>query len=89
MVTQEEIERVSKLMKIDIDDHREYVDKVKKMIGYFDVLDSAGVESEEISMPEIQISSLREDKYIPFSDNLIERLNHYKGTYVRAPKMSS
>jgi aspartyl-tRNA(Asn)/glutamyl-tRNA(Gln) amidotransferase subunit C len=89
MVTQEEIEHVSKLMKIDIDDHREYVDKVKKMIGYFDVLDSAGVESEEISMPEIQISSLREDKHIPFSDKLIEKLNHYKGTYVRAPKMSS
>jgi len=89
MVTQKEIEHVSKLMKIDIDDHREYVDKVKKMIGYFDMLDSAGVESEEISMPEIQISSLREDKHIPFSDKLIEKLNHYKGTYVRAPKMSS
>ena len=89
MVTQEEIEHVSKLMKIDLDDHKEYVDKVKKMIGYFDVLDSAGVESEEISMPEIQISSLREDEYIPFPDKLIEKLNHYKGTYVRAPKMSS
>ena len=89
MVTQEEIARVSKLMKIDIDDHDEYADKVKKMIGYFDVLDSAGVESEEISMPEIQISSLREDKYIPISYKLIEKLNHYKGTYVRAPKMSS
>ncbi|MDH3489049.1 MAG: hypothetical protein OEL56_01220 [Nitrosopumilus sp.] len=89
MVTQEEITRVSKLMKIEIDDHREYVDKVKKMIGYFDVLDSAGVESEEISMPEIQISSLREDKHIPFSDKLIEKINHYKGTYIHAPKMSS
>jgi len=89
MVTQEEIEHISKLMKIDIDDHKEYVDKVKMMIGYFDVLDSAGVESEEISMPEIQISSLREDEYIPFTDKLIEKLNHYKGTYVRAPKMSS
>jgi len=89
MVTQEEIEHVSKLMKIDLDDHKEYVDKVKRMIGYFDVLDSAGVESEEISMPEIQISSLREDEYIPFPDKLIEKLNHYKGTYVRAPKMSS
>jgi len=89
MVTEEEIEHVSKLMKIDIDDHKEYVDKVKKMIGYFDVLDSAGVESEKISMPEIKISSLRKDEYIPFPDKLIEKLNHYKGTYVRAPKMSS
>jgi len=89
MVTEEEIEHVSKLMKIDIDDHKEYVDKVHNMIDYFDILDSAGVESEEISMPEISISDLREDEHIPFNDKLIEKLNHYKGTYVRAPKMSS
>ena len=89
MVTEEEIEHVSKLMKIDVDDHAEYVDKVHAMIDYFDILDSAGVESEEISMPEIPISKLRDDKFIPFDEKLIEKLNHYKGTYVRAPKMSS
>ena len=89
MVTEEEIEHVSKLMKIDIDDHKEYVEKVNDMISYFDILDSAGVESEEISMQEISISNLRKDEYIPFNDKLIEKLNHYKGTYVRAPKMSS
>ncbi len=88
MVTEEEIERVSKLMKIDVDNHKEYVDKVQSMINYFDILDSAGVESEEITMHEIPISSLREDKHIPFNDKLIEKLNNYKGTYVRAPKMS-
>ena len=87
MVTVEEIENVSKLMKIDIDDHSEYLDKVKKMISYFDILDSAGVESEEISMSEISIEDLRNDEYIPFEDKLIEKMNHYKGTYVRAPKM--
>jgi len=89
MVTEEEIEKVSKLMRIDIDDHKEYVEKVHMMIDYFDILDSAGVESEEISMPEISISKLREDEHIPFDDKLIEKLNHYRGTYVRAPKMSS
>ncbi len=88
MVTEEEIEHVSKLMKIDVDDHKEYVDKVQSMIEYFDVLDSADVEDEEISMQEIPISNLREDKHIPFDDKLIEKLNNYKGTYVRAPKMS-
>jgi len=88
MVTEEEIEHVSKLMKIDIDDHKEYVDKVQTMIDYFDVLDSAEVESEEISMQEIPISNLREDKYVPFNEKLIDKLNNYKGTYVRAPKMS-
>ncbi|KAF6249962.1 MAG: hypothetical protein EX284_06990 [Candidatus Nitrosopumilus sp. MTA1] len=88
MVTEEQIEHVSKLMKIDIDDHKEYVDKVQTMIDYFDVLDSADVESEEISMQEITISNLREDKYVPFNEKLIDKLNNYKGTYVRAPKMS-
>ncbi|MDE0832600.1 MAG: hypothetical protein OSA03_05660 [Nitrosopumilus sp.] len=88
MVTVEEIEHVSKLMKIEVDDHSEYVDKVKKMISYFDILDSAGVESEEITMPEISIESLRKDEFIPFEDKLIEKMNHYKGTYVHAPKMS-
>ena len=88
MVTEEEIEHVSKLMKIDIDDHKEYVDKVQTMIDYFDVLDSADVESEEITMQEIMISNLREDKYVPFNEKLIDKLNNYKGTYVRAPKMS-
>jgi len=89
MVTTEEIERVSKLMRIDVDDHREYIDKVHAMIEFFDVLDSAGVASEEISMHEIPISNLRKDEHIPFEDKLIEKINHYKGTYVRAPKMSS
>jgi len=89
MVIEEEIKKVAKLMRIDVDDHREYVDKVHAMIDYFGILDSAGVEGEEISMPEIHISNLREDKYIPFDEKLIEKLNHYKGTYVRAPKMSS
>jgi len=88
MVSEKEIEHVSKLMKIDIDDHKEYVDKVQSMIDYFDVLDSADVESEEISMQEISISNLRNDKYIPYDEKLINKLNNYKGTYVRAPKMS-
>ena len=89
MVTEEEIEHVSKLMRIEIDNHKEYIDKVQSMINYFDILDSAGVESQEISMQEISISNLRDDEYIPFNEKLIEKLKHYKGTYIRAPKMSS
>ena len=88
MVTEEEIGKVAKLMKIDVNDHKEYIDKVQIMISYFDILDSAGVEDQEISAQEIAISNLREDKHIPFDEKLIEKLNHYRGTYVRAPKMS-
>ena len=79
MVTVEEIEHVSKLMKIDVDNHSEYLEKVQTMISYFDILDSAGVESEEITMPEIPIEQLRNDEYIPFDEKLIEKMNHYKG----------
>ena len=75
-------------MRIELDDPTIFK-RVDKMIGYFDILDSAGVESEEIFFTEISISNLREDEHIPFNEKLIEKLNHYKGTYVRAPKMSS
>jgi len=86
MVSHEEIQHVAKLMKIELADPTIY-ERVDKILGYFDILDSAGVESEEISFTEITLSELREDKYIPFNEKLIEKLNHYKGTYVRAPKM--
>lgn len=88
MVTEEEVGKVAKLMKIELSDHKEYVDKVHAMIDYFDILDSAGVEDEEITTQEISISNLRNDEHVPFDGKLIEKLNHYKGTYVRAPKMS-
>ena len=87
MVSEEEIIKVAKLMKINIDDHREFIDKVHTMIDYFDILDSAGVEEDEMITNDISLSELREDKHIPFNENLIEKLYNYKGTFVRAPKM--
>ena len=87
MVSEEEIEHVAKLMKIDIDNHREYVEKVHSMINYFDILDSAGVDDEEILMKSIPLSSLRKDEHIPFDCKLIEKLKNYKENYIRAPKM--
>ena len=72
MVTREEIEHVSKLMRIELDDHAIHIERVQKMIEYFDILDSAGVESEDISVQEIPISSLREDTYIPFDRSVLD-----------------
>ena len=88
MVTHDEIRIVAGMMKIDIHDHGEYVDKIESMIGYFDILDSAGVEDEEITVREIPASCLREDVHVAPDSKLIQRLNHYKDAYVRAPKMS-
>ena len=48
MVSKEEIERVAKLMRIEIVDHIVHVDRVQKMIEYFDILDKAGIETQEL-----------------------------------------
>lgn len=88
MVTQDEIRLVAAMMKIDIQDYDRYVDKVESMIKYFDILDSAGVEGDDIAVREIPVSGLREDRHVASDQRLIRRLNHYKDAYVRAPKMS-
>lgn len=88
-ITLGEVEHICKLMKIDIDDHAQYVKQIDAMIDYFNILDSAGVDSEDIVMPELPLLNLRDDVHMPFNDKLIERLKHYKGTNIRAPKMSS
>jgi len=87
MVSKEEVERVAKLMKIDLDDHLVHVDRVQKMIEYFNILDEAGVESEELIVQEKPISDLREDKYIPYDEKLIKKLKNFRENYIRAPKM--
>ena len=60
MVTKEEIEDIAKLMRIELDDHLVHIDRVQKMIDYFDLLDKAGVEEEEITVQETSIGNLRE-----------------------------
>ena len=87
MVSKEEIEKVAKLMRIEMDDHVVHVDRVQKMIEYFDILDKAGVESEDVVVQEQTIDNLREDEYIPYDQKLIEKIKNYKEKYVRAPKM--
>ncbi|HEY7367108.1 MAG TPA: hypothetical protein VH562_01430 [Nitrosopumilaceae archaeon] len=88
MVSKEEIEHIAKLMRIEIDDHVVHIDRVQKIISYFDILDKANVESEELDVKEQAIEELRDDKYIPYDEKLMQSLKNYKGSYIRAPKMS-
>ena len=74
-------------MRIEVDDHVVHIDRVQKMLAYFDILDQANVESEELIVREQTLENLREDKYIPYEGKLIENLKNYKNSYVRAPKM--
>jgi len=87
MVSKEEIEHVAKLMRIEVDDHIVHIDRVQKMIAYFDILDKANVESEDLIVKEQTMDNLREDNYIPYEEKLLNYLKKYKDSYVRAPKM--
>ena len=87
MVSKEEIEHVAKMMRIEIDDHQVHIDRVQKMIAYFDILDKAKIETHELVVKEQNIENLREDEYIPYEEKLIEKLKNFKGIYIKAPKM--
>ena len=88
MVNEEEISEVAKLMKIDLEDHSAHIKRVQKMLEYFDILDKANVESEEITVQETELDKLRNDEHIPFGKNLLKFLKSYQGKYVKAPKLN-
>lgn len=88
MVTKEDIEHIAKLMRIDIENSDEYFEQIKKILGYFDILDQVNIEGEEVPVQEVTIEELRDDKHVAFDDALIQQLKNYKGSYVRAPKMN-
>ena len=88
LVTEEEISNVAKLMKIDLEDHTDHIKRVQKMLEYFDILDNANVESEEITVQETHLDKLRDDKYIPYDKNLLKFLKSYQEKYVKAPKLN-
>ena len=75
-------------MKIDLEDHSSHIKRVQKMLEYFDILDRANVESEEITVQETDLDKLRDDKYIMYDKKLLKFLKNYQETYVKAPKLS-
>lgn len=75
-------------MRIDIENSDEYFERVQKVLSYFDILDKANIEGEEVPVQQVKIDDLRDDKHIAFDDSLIQQLKNYKGSYVRAPKMN-
>ena len=88
LVTEEEITHVAKLMKINLEDHSTHIKRVQKMLEYFDILDRANVESEEITVQETDLDKLRDDKYIPYNKNLLKFLKSYQEKYVKSPKLN-
>ena len=79
--------RVAKLMRIRIDDEKEHVKRVQKVLEYFDTLDAANVESENLESNSMSVEDLRDDVHSKFKGSLIDQIKNYQGTHVRAPKM--
>ena len=77
MVTVDDITRMAALMRITINESDEYVEKIQKMLEYFQVLDSAGVGDEAIPTQDVCLADLRDDEHHPYDMGL-------EG-YVRAP----
>ena len=66
-------------MKIELEDHSEHVKRVQKMLEYFDILDEANVESEEIIVQETDMDELRDDRYIQYDEKLLKVSENLQG----------
>lgn len=96
-----EILRIARLMRIDVGDAggaeaREHVEKVRTMLGYFEILDRAGDGGGEGAGggggAGVQLADLREDEPEEGGAGAVEagryaRVQREGGAYVRAPAM--
>jgi aspartyl-tRNA(Asn)/glutamyl-tRNA(Gln) amidotransferase subunit C len=87
MVDKKEIEHLSDLIKIEIKDPQKYILQVEQILNYFERLDKVEITTEDLLRQELSLDNLREDKFIPYEDNLIEKLKKTRENFVRAPKM--
>jgi aspartyl-tRNA(Asn)/glutamyl-tRNA(Gln) amidotransferase subunit C len=87
MVDKKEIEHLSDLVKIEIADPQKYILQVEQILNYFESLDKVEITTEDLLRQELTLDDLREDKFVSFEDNLIEKLKKTKENFVRAPKM--
>ncbi len=87
MVDRKEIEHLSDLIKIEIKDPQKYIAQVEQILNYFERLDKVEITTEDLLRQELTLEHLRDDKFVPYEDNLIENLKKTKENFVRAPKM--
>ena len=80
----EEIADMARMMRIPIDDEAQYQRKVRRMLEYFGMLDSAGVDGEDMTMREVGLDELREDIHVPYTGDIRGGERDPRG-HVRAP----
>ena len=86
MVDKKEIEHLSDLIKIEIKDPEKFILQVEQILNYFQRLDKVEI-TNDLLRQELSLDDLREDKFMPYEDNLIEKLKKTRENFVRAPKM--
>jgi aspartyl/glutamyl-tRNA(Asn/Gln) amidotransferase C subunit len=87
MVDKKEIEHLGDLVKVDLKEPEKYIKQVEQIIKYFDRLDNVEFNSDDTLRRQADAESLRDDKYIPYSDSLIDHLKKDPSNFIRAPKM--
>ncbi|MBI1829671.1 MAG: hypothetical protein HYR87_09425 [Thaumarchaeota archaeon] len=87
MVDKKEIAHLSDLVKIEIKDPQKFILQVEQILNYFERLDKVEITTEDLLRQELTLDNLREDKFVPYEDNLIEKLKKTRENFVRAPKM--
>jgi aspartyl-tRNA(Asn)/glutamyl-tRNA(Gln) amidotransferase subunit C len=87
MIDKKEIEHLSDLVKIEIKDPQKYIEQVEQILKYFERLDKVEITAEDLLRQELTLDNLREDKFVPYEDRLIEKLKNTRENFVRAPKM--
>lgn len=87
MVEKKEIEHLGDLVKVELKEPEKYIKQVEEIIKYFDRLDTVEFDSDDILRRQVDAESLREDKYEPYDNSLIEHLKKDQNNFIRAPKM--
>ena len=82
MVDKKEIEHLSDLIKIEIKDSQKYILQVEQILNYFERLDKVDVTTDDLLRQELTLDDLREDKFVPYEENLIEKLKKTKENFV-------
>ena len=87
MITTEEIKRVANLMRIDIINYDAHIEKIQKMISYFDTLDDADVSNIDLDLVDVDFDKLRDDTFIAHNADMRKSIKTLENGFVRAPKM--
>ena len=72
MVDKKEIEHLSDLVKIEIKDPQKHILQVEQILNYFERLDKVDITTGDLLRQELTLDDLREDKFVPYEENLIE-----------------